>query len=88
MGQGVGQQVGEQLGDLAAVHGHRLGQDDVAVDPALGLGDAQFAHHLFQGLAQGRIGLAVNGEAAAQPSASEVQHVVDQSGHAQDAVLH
>ena len=88
VGQGVAEQVRQELADPRAVAGHRAVDRQIHLDPGIRPDGAQFVDHLAQRLLDRHIGVARQAEAAAEPRPGEVEHVVDDAAHAHDAAAH
>ena len=87
MAERIGEQVGEELGDAAAVAGDRPVERDLDVDRPARLSGAQFGDHLDQRRREiGR--LALDGDAAAEPPARQIEDIVDQARHPPNAAVH
>ena len=88
VGEGVGDQIGQQLCDAVWVACDRAGQGDVRGDPALRPGRAQLLDDLLDDGVKFSSRLKLQRNASAQTPPREVEHIVDQPAHAAAALLH
>ena len=83
MGEGIADQIREQLSDPRAVAVDAFRQFEAGLDHALGRGRPQFVDDLLEDRLQ-RPGVTAQRDAASQPPAREIQDVVDEVRHAGD----
>ncbi len=88
VGQCVGQEIGEQLRDPPRVAEHRRAEIELGADDAAGMGALQLLDDLAQRPAQVQHLAPLDGDAAAQPAARQVEDVVHQPRHPPAAPLH
>ena len=87
MREGVADQVGNQLRQASDIAIHVAVEPEVGIDDAVGMGGVQFGDDLLHSGLQ-RTGRPRQGEPAAEPTAGEVENIVDQSGHAVHTGVH
>src|SRR6185312_16264578 len=80
--------IGEELADADAITVHRLIDSKPGFDHPAGRSQSQFVDHLNEDRLQRRSCIAFKSDAAPQPTAREVEDVVDHRGHAHYRGLH
>ena len=91
VGRAVAERVSDEIGnklpnsDPVAIHGNvdRIFSFDLAARRR----QSQFVDHLMQHGLKRLAGIAIEGDASAQPAPRKIEHVVDQSGHPHDGRL-
>ena len=87
VGEGVCQQVGQQLTDPRRVAADRCGEPDLAANVPFRLRRPHLVDDLIQHHAKAGVDLPVDRKLPAEPAAREVEHVVDHAGHARRAAV-
>lgn len=76
MGNGIGQQVGEQLSQTATVTLNAFEWSDVRLDPAVGMNALYFRNHVAEHLIEIEAFAQGYGDSAAEAASSKVQYVL------------